>query len=108
MYRYITLELKECKCISNDDPFEIGIVYDYFELPQPEYVWLNECKKRIYYCVIYRKNEKNYYATYLDYEFNHFFKILKNENENDNKQILGKVSNIKFVEENNDNINIYR
>lgn len=106
MYKYITLELKECKCISNDDPFEIGMVYDYFELPEPEYVWLNECKKRIQYCVIYRKNGKKYYTIYRDYDFNDFFEILKSEN--DNKQILGKVSSIKFVEENNDNINIYR
>lgn len=100
MYKYITLRLKECKCINNDEPFEVGMVYDYFELPGPKYSWEYKEKERPLYCVIYRKNEKDYYAIYFDYEFDEVFTIL--ESENDNKQIETKVV------ENNDNINIYR
>ena len=104
MYKYITLILKECKCILNDELFELGMVYDCFELPEPENDWRDEWNgkktRRIQYCVIYRKNGKNYYVTYPDYEFNDFFTIL--ESEKDNEQIETKVV------ENNDNINIYR
>jgi len=104
MYSYISLTLKECKCINNYRPFEVGMVYDCFELPKPEYDWRDgwngEKTRRMQYCVIYRKNGKNYYVTYQDYEFNYFFTIL--EPENNNEQIETKV------EKNNDNINIYR
>ena len=92
--KYITFKLLKCRCIFEDEPFKMNQIYDCFELLNTKNYCDSSNDKS--YCVIFDNNGTNNYRIYDEYELDDFFTILYDE----------EVSNM--IEDNKDNINIYR